>query len=123
MQEVATKHVKEKLTNGMLEFHQGPYRSRYFLIKKKNPSEFRFINDVQLLNGIMIHDSDMPPSVNEFSEDFAGYPITFLVDYYSWFNQIRLDVLSRDLTADTRGDLNIAISILGPLRPTSSRKV
>ena len=110
MQEVATNHVKEKLANEMLEFSQGPYRSRYFHAKKKNPGEFRFINDVQLLNGIMICDSDMPPSVNEFSEDFAGYPISFSVDYYSWFNQIRLDVLSRDLTADTRGDLNIAIS-------------
>ena len=54
MQEVATKHVKEKLANGMLEFSQGPYRSRYFLVKKKNPGEYRFINDMQLLNGVTI---------------------------------------------------------------------
>jgi len=46
MQEVATKHVKEKLANGMLEFSQGPCRSRYFLVKKKDPGEYRFINDV-----------------------------------------------------------------------------
>ena len=99
MQEVATKHVKEKLANGILEFSQGPYRSRYFLVKKKNPGEYRFINDVQLLNGVTIRDSGMPPSVNEFSEDFAGYPITSSADYYSGFNQIGLDILSRDLTA------------------------
>jgi len=34
MQEVATQHVKEKLANGALEFSQGRYRNRYFLVKK-----------------------------------------------------------------------------------------
>src|SRR5205814_9442385 len=41
----------------------------------------------------------MPPSVDEFSEDFAGYPITTSIDYYSGYYQIPLDVESRDLTA------------------------
>ena len=99
MQQVATQYVKEKLANGMLEFSDGPYRSRYFLVKKKNPGEFRFINDVQLLNGVTIRDSGMPPSVDEFSEDFAGYPITSAIDHYSGYNQILLDKISRDLTA------------------------
>ena len=44
---------------------------------------------VQRVNGVMICDLSMPPSVDEFSEDFAGYPITSL----------GLDILSRDLTA------------------------
>jgi len=56
MQDIATQHVKEKLASGMLEFSQGPYRSRYFLVKKKKAGEFRFINDVQLLNGVTIRD-------------------------------------------------------------------
>ena len=41
----------------------------------------------------------MPPAVDEFSEDFAGYPITSAIDYYSGYNQIMLDKASRDLTA------------------------
>jgi len=41
IQKVATTHVKEKLANGTLEYSQGPYRSRYFLIPKKNPGEYR----------------------------------------------------------------------------------
>ena len=41
----------------------------------------------------------MPPSVDEFSEDFAGYPITSSIDYYSGYYQIPLDRRSRDLTA------------------------
>ena len=99
MQETATKIVKEKLVNGMLEHSQGPYRSHYFLVPKKNPEEYRFINDMQPLNGVTIRDAGMPPSVDEFSEDFAMYPIVTSVDYYSGYNQLLLDKRSRDLTA------------------------
>ena len=74
-------------------------QERYFLVKKKRDGEYWFINDVQLLNGITIRDSGMPPSVDEFSEDFAGYPITSSIDYYSGYYQIPLDRRSRDLTA------------------------
>ncbi len=99
MQDEATKHVREKLANGTLEFSQGPYRSRYFLVEKKQPGSYRFINDVQPLNKVTIQDSGMPPSVDEFSEDFAGYPIVTSVDYYSGYYQIPLDMDSRDYTA------------------------
>ena len=85
MQDAATAHVKEKLRHGILEFSQGPYRSRYFLVAKKTPGEWRFINDVQPLNRVTICDSGMPPSVDEFSEDFAGYPITSAIDYFSGY--------------------------------------
>jgi hypothetical protein len=60
MKEAAIKMVKEKLANGLLEFSQGPYRSRFFLVIKKDGT-WRFINDVQLLNGVTIRDSGMPP--------------------------------------------------------------
>ena len=93
IQEVAREQVKAKLTNGMLECSHGPYTG-LFSINKKNPSEFRFVNVVQLSNGIMIRNSPMLPTVDEFSEDFAGFPLTSSADYYSGFNQIRLDVLS-----------------------------
>ena len=96
MQDAATVHVKEKLDHGILEFSQGPYRSRYFLVAKKKPDEYRFINDVQSLNKVIIRDSGMPSSVDEFSEDFAGYPITSAIDYFLWLlsNSTR-QILSR----------------------------
>jgi len=98
MQATATAIVKEKIENGTLEFSQGPYRSRYFLVEKKQRT-WRFINDVQQLNKVTIRDSGMPPSVDEFSEDFAGYPITSAIDYYSGYYQVPLDKESQDLTA------------------------
>jgi hypothetical protein len=68
MQEAAAEHVKQKLQNGMLEFSQGPYRSRYFRVAKpKSPGQYRFINDVQPLNKVTIRDAGMPPAVDEFS--------------------------------------------------------
>jgi len=51
------------------------------------------------LNGITIKESGSPPSTDEFSEDFAGYPITTAVDYYSEFYQMTLHPRSRDMTA------------------------
>jgi Reverse transcriptase (RNA-dependent DNA polymerase) len=99
MQEAATAIVKEKLQSGILEFSQGPYRSRYFLVEKKVKGDYRMISDVQLLNKVTIRDSGLPPAVDEFSEDFAGYPITSALDYYSGHFQIPLDMESRDMTA------------------------
>jgi hypothetical protein len=43
MQVEATRHVKEKLSYGILEFSEGPYRSRYFLVAKKESGEWRFM--------------------------------------------------------------------------------
>ena len=99
MQDTAMTYVKEKLNHGIFEFSQGPYRSRYFLVAKKKFDEYRFINDVQLLNKVIIRDSGISSSVNEFSEDFAGYSITSAIDYFSDYYQIPLDKSCRDLTA------------------------
>lgn len=54
VQDAATAHVQEKLREGILEFSQGLYRSRYFLIAKKTPGTWQFINDVQPLNKVTI---------------------------------------------------------------------
>ena len=69
-QDAATAIVKEKQKLGILEHSQGPYRSRYLLVPKKS-CQWRMINDVQPFNGVTIKESGMPPSVDEFSEDFA----------------------------------------------------
>jgi hypothetical protein len=99
MQEAAGDIIKEKLRYGTLEHSQGPYRSRWFLVEKHVKHTYRLINDVQPLNQVTIRDSGLPPSVDEFSEDFAGYPITSAIDYYSGYFQVPLDMESRDLTA------------------------
>ena len=110
MQDEANRIIRSNLKAGNYEFSQGPYRGRYFLVEKKKPGTWRLVNDIQPLNGVTIRDSGMPPSVDEFSEDFAGYPITSAIDYYSGYYQIPLDEASRDLTA--------FLTLLGLLRLT-----
>jgi len=109
-QEAMTEHVKQKLASVVLEYSQGPYRSRYFLVAKKTPREWRFINDVQPLNHVTIRDSGMPPSVDEFSEEFAGFSIISSINYFSSFHEISLMRVSHDLTA--------FLTILGLVRLT-----
>lgn len=38
------------------------------------------------------------PSVDEFSEEFAGCQMASMIDLFSGYDQIELDVKSRDLT-------------------------
>lgn len=40
----------------------------------------------------------MPPSADEFSEEFAGCAISSLIDFFSGYDQVELDEESRDLT-------------------------
>jgi Reverse transcriptase (RNA-dependent DNA polymerase) len=40
----------------------------------------------------------LPLSVDKFSEEFAGYQLVLLVDFFSGYNQVSLDKKSRDLT-------------------------
>ena len=67
-------------------------------MEKTQKGTYRLINDVQPLNKVTIRDSGLPPAVDEFFEDFAGYPISSAIDYYSGYYQIPLDVESSDLT-------------------------
>jgi len=50
------------------------------------------------LNHVMISHFGMLPSVDEFSEEFAGFPITNSIDYFSSFHKIPLAAVSHDLT-------------------------
>ena len=99
MQDAAVAIIKEKLENGTLEYSKGSYRKRYFLTAKKKPGEWRFINDLQPMNRVIICDAGMSPTVDEFSEDFAECQITSSFDFYSFYYQISLAMESRDLTA------------------------
>ena len=50
------------------------------------------------INKHSIRDANLPPSVDEFSEEIARCHIASLIDFFSGYDQIELDVQSRDLT-------------------------
>jgi len=86
------------LEYGALERCCGPYRNPWFLVPKKDKG-YRLINAVQRLNAVTIKDASLPPSAEEYGEDFAGFPVLFLLDLFSGYDQMALAEICRDLTA------------------------
>lgn len=94
-----TKIVQERLDKGVLELSEGPYRNAWFLVKKKEPGKYRLINSATMLNAVTRRDANLPPSVDEFSKEFAGCQMASLMDLYSGYDQQILHQSSRDITA------------------------
>ncbi len=67
-------------------------------MKKKEKSKYRLINIIMKINRVTVKNTNLPPSINEFFKKFVGYIIIFLIDFFSSYNQIKLDERSRDLT-------------------------
>jgi hypothetical protein len=95
---VVTGMLRERIKNGVLEYCEGPYRNPWFLVKKKS-GKYRLVNAAMEINKHTIRDANLPPSVDEFSEEFAGCHMASLIDFFSGYDQVELDVKSRDLTA------------------------
>jgi len=82
--------VKKKLECGALERCCGPYRNPWLLVPKKCGG-YRLINAAQRLNAVTIKDASLLPSSEEYSEDFAGFPLLSLLDLFSGYDQCELD--------------------------------
>ena len=51
------------------------------------------------INRYTIRNVNLPPSVDEFSEEFAGCQVSSLIDWFSGYDQLILAKESRDITA------------------------
>ena len=96
---VVVKMLLERLDRGVLEKCNGPYRNPWFLVAKKAAGAYRLINAAMKMNSVSLRDANMPPSVDEFSEEFAGCYCASLIDFFSGYDQLTLDIRSRDMTA------------------------
>jgi hypothetical protein len=57
----------------------------------------RFIQDLQLVNKVTIRNTGIGPTIDEFTEAFAGRSIYLVSNLYSGYDQFQLAVESRDL--------------------------
>jgi hypothetical protein len=78
--------LKDRLKRGVLEKCKGAYQNSWFLIVKKEVGEYRLINTVMKMNEVTLKDANLPPLVNEFSEEFIGYMTASLVDFFSGYD-------------------------------------
>lgn len=90
---------KERMDSGALERSFGPYRNPWFLVPKGTSGKWRIVYAAQRINAVTIRDASLPPSADEFSELFAGYPLISLLDLFSGYDQCALAEESRDLTS------------------------
>ncbi len=67
-------------------------------MKKKEKSKYRLVNIIIEINRVTVRDTNLPPFINEFFEEFTGCVIASLIDFFSNYNQIKLNEKSRDLT-------------------------
>ncbi len=49
------------------------------------------------INRVIIRDGNLFSAINEFSKEFSNYIIISFIDFFSGYNQIKLDEKSRDL--------------------------
>ena len=83
----------------MLEKCFGPYRNPWFLVAKKAKGQYWLVNACMEMNQYTIQDANLPPSVDEFSEEFVGCQMSSLINWFSGYNQLVLAKESRDITA------------------------
>src|SRR6266536_6541219 len=89
--------LKNRVEKDIFKPSYGPYRNPWFLVKKKKKGKYRLINITIKINRVIIRDINLPPFINEFFEEFTGYIIVFLIDFFSSYDQIELNKRSRDL--------------------------
>ena len=95
---LAIKMFKDRIDSGRLEPSKGPYRNPWFLGKKKEKGTYRLINAAMEYNKFTIRDVNLPPSADEFAEEFAGCKMSSLIDLFSGYDHVELAEESRDLT-------------------------
>jgi hypothetical protein len=57
------------------------------------------INAAININRVIIKNVNLPSAADEFAEEFAEIQVGSYVDFFSGYNQLELDIISRDMTA------------------------
>jgi hypothetical protein len=89
--------LRDRLDKGVLERCFGLYRNPWFLVSKKTPGQYWLVNTCMEMNWYTIWDTNLPPSVDEFSEEFTGCQVSSLIDWFSGYDQLVLAEESRDM--------------------------
>ncbi len=64
--------LQQRLKMGVIEPCHGPYRNLWYLVKKSTPGKYWFVNIIVELHRVTVRDANLPPSADEFSEEFVG---------------------------------------------------
>ena len=87
--------LRERLDRGIIEEGYGPYRNVWFLVVKKDGG-VRLINSATKINAVTPRNAFIPPRAEEFSKDFGICKALLLLNFFNGYDQVPLDVKSRD---------------------------
>jgi hypothetical protein len=90
--------LRNKIAAGVYEMSQSSYRSRWFIVRKKN-GKIRIVHDLQALNKVSVRDAGLLPIVDDFVQGFAGSQCYTVFDLFSGFDARKIHPNSRELTA------------------------
>ena len=93
-----TEVIKAKIDCGALERSCGAVRNPWFSVLKK-AGKYTLIHTAQRLNPVTIKDVCLPPSADDFNEEFTGFPFLSLLDLCSGYDQYILAPESQEITA------------------------
>ncbi|GBG88014.1 hypothetical protein CBR_g46385 [Chara braunii] len=109
-----TDLLRAKMDSFVAEPTASPYANRWFVFRKPNKT-LRWIQDLQKLNAVTIRDASSLPQADLLAESHAGRGIYSLIDLYSGYDQLPLDVRDRPYTAMhiPVGQLQMQVTLMG----------
>jgi len=90
--------IEESVQQGLFELTWGPNRTAHFLVPKRT-GQCWFIISAVSANRHTLEDSRITPNIEEYSEAFAGLPISSRTDFHTGYNQKMLHDDSLDYMA------------------------
>ena len=88
--------LREREASGVIKKSYAVYQNGWFLVKKKD-LKYRLINNISKGNRVTIRNAFIFLAADEFTEEFIMYKIFSLLDFFSDYNQVKLNKKSRDI--------------------------
>ncbi|GBG81540.1 hypothetical protein CBR_g32529 [Chara braunii] len=109
-----TDLLRAKMDSFVAEPTASPDANRWFVFRKPNKT-LRWIQDLQKLNAVTIRDAGSLPQADLLAESHADWSIYSLIDLYSGYDQLPLDVRDRPYTAmhTPVGQLQMQVTPMG----------
>ncbi|GBG92540.1 hypothetical protein CBR_g55875 [Chara braunii] len=109
-----TDLLRAKMDSFVAEPTASPYANWWFVFRKPNKT-LRWIQDLQKLNAVTIRDASSLPQADLLAESHAGRSIYSLIDLYSGYDQLPLDVRDKPYTAmhTPVGQLQMQVTPMG----------
>jgi hypothetical protein len=90
--------IRKKIEAGAYEPSNSSYRSRWFLVLKKDGKSLRPVHSLEPLNKVTIQHSGVVPIPEHLAEQFGGRACGGMLDLFVAFDERKVAESSRDLT-------------------------